>query len=158
MFYIIICQMVIWQKWHVSWADSLADNRFGVDGVAVENLDPAVLGEAEVVGLDVTEEQRFLVDRVELFRQVHHLHGSLCARAELGEGRRPLPHPRDGERLQLLHKVKAAAGAVDVYRVARSPFRLRERNFLCLAKAICNEAGSKVEADVAMCPPLNLFC
>ena len=48
--------------------DSLADNGLGVDGVAVDDLDPAVLGEAEVVGLDVAQEQPFLEDRVQLLR------------------------------------------------------------------------------------------
>ena len=136
--------MVIWQKWHVSWAYSLADNRFGVDGVAVEDLDPAVLGEAEVVSLDVAEEQRFLEDRVELLHEVQHLHGRLCARAELGEGRRPLRESGDGERLQLFHEIKAAAGAVDVYREARSQFRLRERIFLCLAKTMFGKIEKRI--------------
>ena len=101
----------------------LAGDGLGEDGVAVEHLDPAVLGDAKVVGLDVAEEQRLLEDRVQLLRQVHHLHGRLCARPELGEVPRALRAARQGERLQLLHEVEAAAGAIDICRIA---FRLRE--------------------------------
>ena len=46
---------------------------------------------------------------------VRHLHGRLGARPQIGEGRRALRESGDGQRLQLFHEVKAAAGAVDVW-------------------------------------------
>merc|ERR1719192_8087 len=88
--------------------------RSQLDRVKVEILDSPVVGEAEVLGLDVAEVERGGEHRVQLLDKVEHGERHLDTVDPGGEGER-LEQGGGGEGLHLFNHIKATTAAVELW-------------------------------------------